>query len=227
MEENNKPQPQYIYVQSPHNYSEEETEIDLLELISTVWKKKWFVFFVTFIFTAAALAYSLYLPFIYRAACKFVPQQGGGRAASLMAQYGGLAGMMGISLPGGVTSPNDTMLALIKSDSVVDKVIDKYNLMEENEWEYRINAREAFWNGYVETDSDTKTGIITVACLNEDPKIAAEMANFIVDDLQKLDIIGLQGSDLCIALGDRHTEEFAFVKIEASILSPPFSIGAD
>ena len=184
MEENNKTQPQYIYVQSPNHYAEDETEIDLLELFSAVWKKKWFIIFVTFIFSAAALAYSMYLPFIYRGVVKFTPQQGS-RAASLMAQYGGMASMLGISLPGGATSPGQTMLALIKSDSVVDTMIDKYNLMEENEWEYRINAREDFIKTYVETNEDTQTGIITVACLHEDPQIAADMANTLVDELQK------------------------------------------
>ena len=93
--------------------------------------------------------------------------------------------MLGISLPGGATSPGQTMLALIKSDSVVDTMIDKYNLMEENEWEYRINARDSFLETYVETNEDTNTGIITVACLNEDPQLAADMANTLVDELQK------------------------------------------
>lgn len=185
MEENSKPQPQYIYVQSPRYAHEEENEIDLLELFGAIWKRKWFIMFVTFIFSVIALAYSLYLPFIYRSACTFSPQQGTSRAASLMAQYGGLASMMGVSLPGGATSPGQIMISIIKSNGVVDTIIDKYNLMAENEWQYRIYAREAFIKNYLETNEDTTTGIITVACLNEDPQTAANMANDIVDELQK------------------------------------------
>ncbi|MBQ7151252.1 MAG: hypothetical protein IJR94_03245, partial [Synergistaceae bacterium] len=190
MTENNQPvpqQPQYIYVQPP-NYEDEE-EIDLLDLFGAVWKKKWFIFFITFLCGCLALAYAFWLPFIYKAESRIMPAStgsgSGGRLAGLVQQYGGLASMMGISIPSGAGGDGSVMIDIMKSNSVVDAIIDKFNLMEELEQEYRIFAREAVL-GNLEVETDTKgSGIITVAYSDEDPQKAADIVNSFVEELQK------------------------------------------
>ena len=189
MENNNnlpttQPQPQYIYVQSPRiNMPDEEVEIDLLELFSAVWKKKWRIFLIAFFCAVAALGYAFWLPFIYKAESKIAPAGGGGGGSSLLAQYGGLASMMGVSLPAKAT-PGGTMLAILKSNSVVDAVIDKFNMMEENEWEYRLPARQAVLNG-LGTNEDNMSGIITLSYRDEDPQRAADIVMSFIEELQK------------------------------------------
>ena len=181
-----QPQTQYIYVQRPAYPQEDVAEIDLFELFHAVWKRKKFIFLVTFIFACASLAYSLYLPFIYRAECRFVPPSSGGqggRLAALAAQYGGIASMMGVNLSGKATT-GGMLLGIMKGDTVVDAIMDKFNLMEENEWEYRINARKAVLEN-LEAKEEVDSGIVSVAYLDEDPNRAADIANAFVDELRR------------------------------------------
>ena len=193
MTENNQPvpqQPQYIYVQPPRNYEDDEAEIDLFDLFGAVWKKKWFIFFITFLCGCLALAYAFWLPFIYKAESRIMPASassggGGGRLAGLVQQYGGLASMMGISIPSGAGGDGSVMIDIMKSNSVVDAIIDKFNLMEELEQEYRSFARKAVLKN-LEVETDTKgSGIITVAYSDEDPQKAADIVNSFVEELQK------------------------------------------
>ena len=181
-------QPQYIYVQQPRFYNgqEEEVEIDLFELLSAVWKRKWFIFIVTVIAGIAGLAYALHLPFIYKAECRILPQNsggGGGRLAALASQYGGLASMMGVNIPTKATT-GGTMLAIMKSDTIVDKITDRYGLMEQYEQEYRLNARKAVLDNF-DGKEDATSGIITVSFMDEDPQKAADIANAFVEETQK------------------------------------------
>ena len=181
-------QPQYIYVQQPRFYNgqEEEVEIDLLDLLSAVWKRKWFIFIVTVIAGIAGLAYALHLPFIYKAECRILPQGGGGsggRLAALASQYGGLASMMGVNLPTKATT-GGTMLAIMKSDTIVDKITDRFGLMEQYEQEYRLNARKAVLDNF-DGKEDAMSGIITVSFMDEDPQKAADIANAFVEETQK------------------------------------------
>lgn len=190
-ENNNMPQtqqPQYIYIKSPYD-EDEEDEIDLFELCGAVWKKKWRIFFCMVLGTALALGYALSLPFIYKSEARIMPAGGsgggGGRLAGLVAQYGGLASMMGISVPEGSGGSGALMIDIMKSDTIVDAVIDKFNLMEENEWEYRKFARKAMLTNF-ETETDTKgSGIITVSFKDKDPQRAADIVNAFIDELRK------------------------------------------
>ena len=180
-------QPQYIqpvYIQQqPY---EEEEEIDLIELFTVVWKRKWFIFFTSFIFGVIALAYAFWLPFIYRAECRIMAPQGGsaGRIASLMASMGGLANFMGVSGAASAPTANQMILGVMKGDSVVDVIIDKFNLMEEYKQDYRLYARQAVLKN-LEAEDDTKSGIISVAYLHKDPQRAADIANAFVEELQR------------------------------------------
>ena len=192
MPENNMPQtqqPQYIYVQQPRYNDEDEMEIDLIELFGAIWKKKWLIFLFMVIGTALGLAYALHLPFIYKSEARIMPAGGsgggGGRLAGLVAQYGGLASMMGISVPEGSGGSGSLMIDIMKSDTVVDAIIDKYNLMEENEWEYRKFAREGVLKNF-DAQTDTKgSGIITVSYKDESPQRAADIVNSFIEELRK------------------------------------------
>ncbi len=190
MSENNLPQqqPQYIYVQQPRYNDEDEVEIDLIELFKAIWKKKWLILFLMIIGGGLGAAYALQLPFIYKAEARIMPAGGGGgggRLSGLMSQYGGIASMMGISMPEGSGGSGAVMIDVMKGNSVVDAIIDKFNLMEEMKQEYRINARKAVLKNF-EAESDTKgSGIITLSYVDTDPQKAADIVNAFIDELQK------------------------------------------
>ena len=124
---NEQQQPQFVYVPQPQYSEPDELEIDLVELFKVVWKKRWFVFFMMILFTGIAVAYALWLPNIYKAEAKIIPQGGSSRTSSALAQYGGIANMMGISIPGGSAGQGPVMVEVLKGNSVVDAIIDRFN----------------------------------------------------------------------------------------------------
>ena len=189
MPENNLPQqqPQYIYVQQPRYNDDDEVEIDLIELFKAIWKKKWLIFVFMVLGTGLGLAYALYLPFIYKAEAKIMPQSGaeGGRMRSLAAQYGGIASMMGISMPEGLGGMGAVFIDILNSNFLVDRIIDRFNLMEEYNQKYRLSARKAVLKNF-EAEIDTKgSGVITVSYKHNDPNRAAEILNAFIEELQK------------------------------------------
>lgn len=158
---------------------EDEQELSLLDIFAILWKRKGLIFLLTFIFGAIATAYAFTSPFIYRAECRVLPP-GSGKGGGIMAQLGGLADFVGLS---GASSSGQTMLGILQGNTVVDAIIDKFNLMQEMEQEVRLHARTAVL-GNLEAAEDNKTGIVSIAYLDKDPQKAADIANAFVEQLQ-------------------------------------------
>ena len=159
---------------------EEEQELSLLDIFRIIWGRKWLIFFLTFVFGAGATIYAFTAPFIYRAECRVLPPGTGG--GGLASQLGGLASFMGLGTAS-TASRGQTMLGILQGDSVVDVIIDKFNLMEELSIDIRLRARDAVL-AKLEATEDTKSGIISVAYQDKDPQRAADIANAFVEQLQ-------------------------------------------
>lgn len=157
---------------------EDEQELSLLDIFHILWRRKRLIFFLTFIFGTIATIYAFTAPFIYRAECRVLPPGAGG--GGLMSQLGGLAGLVGLP---STSSNGQMMLGIIQGDTVVDSIINGFNLMEEYEEEIRLNARKKVL-GNLEANEDSKSGIVSIAYLDKDPQKAADIANAFVAQLQ-------------------------------------------
>ncbi|MBQ7154214.1 MAG: hypothetical protein IJR85_01525 [Synergistaceae bacterium] len=175
------------------NYEDEqEQELSLLDIFNTIWRRKWLIVFLTLLFFSVSLIRALLAPLTYRAECRIIPpQRGGSTGGGFLSQLGGLADFIGI--PTGITSGR-MMLGILKSDSVVDAIIEKFNLMEELSTDIRMKARTTVLAG-LETNEDG-SGIIGIAYISTSPDRAAEMANaFVVamqNKMQELALIDAQ-----------------------------------
>lgn len=88
-----------------------ENEIDLVEFLSALWKRKWSIIFSTFLLSLAALIYSLSLPNIYQSKAILSPvESNGGSMNQVMKNMGGLASLAGVNL-----SSNDSGSNTVKS----------------------------------------------------------------------------------------------------------------
>ena len=162
-----------------------EEEISLIDLFKIFWGRKILIINLTMIFAFGSLAYSLYLPFIYKAECRILPpSQGSSRMAGLMAQMGGLADLVGLS-GGGAANSGQMMIGILKGNTVVDAIIDRFKLMDLYEEDIRLAMRKTVVEKILEVEEDIKSGIVTVAALDEDPVRAADIANAFVEELQK------------------------------------------
>ena len=158
-------------------------EVSLLDLMIMFAKHKMLI--VGFPFLAAVLAagISLMMPVFYTGTTKILPpQQNQSGAAAMLAQLGGLA-----SLGGGVAgikSPNDLYIGMLKSRTVMDNLIQRFDLNKLYAQEYQSDTRKQLEQR--STFSTGKDGIITIEVDDQDPKRAAELANAYAEELLKL-----------------------------------------
>lgn len=159
----------------------EEQEINLLELLHVVVRRKMLIIKICTIAVVAAVIYSLTLPNIYSATAKVLPPQkeGGGGLSALLGQAGGLAGLAAGGLGGG----SELYVGILKSRSVADAVIQRLGLVQVYKAKNLESARRGL-EGAVKVQGG-KDGIISIVAEDEDPKRSAQLANAFVDELAR------------------------------------------
>jgi len=159
--------------------------IDLTELFRALSRRRRLILGITAASAAVALVVSLLLPVYYKAEIKILPPQekGSNLAAQLMGQAGGLIALAG-GAPGG-KSQGELFVAMTKSRTVLDRMVDRFDLMKLYKGKYREDARKTLV-GFLKVQEDRKSGIISLTVEDRDPKRAADMANAFVEELKSL-----------------------------------------
>ncbi|HVC90953.1 MAG TPA: Wzz/FepE/Etk N-terminal domain-containing protein [Acidobacteriaceae bacterium] len=167
--------------------SAQEDEISLLDLLIVLAERKRIIFWVTLAFAVVAIIVSLLLPVRYTATVTLLPpQQGSSMSEMLTSRLGSLGGMA--SLAGstlGLKNPNDMYVAMLKSRTVEDAMIQRFGLMQEYHKKYLSDARKKFEH-YATVDGSGKDGLIHISFEDHDPRRAAELANGYVDQFRDL-----------------------------------------
>ncbi len=136
-----------------------------------------------------SLVVSFLLPNVYESTSSVLPQlesKEGGALAALLASpaAGGMAQNLGLGLPGLPTTPTDVFVSILKSRLMADEVIKKFNLMDRYREKTMVDTRKELEDHLRITV--TKEKVIKVAVEDEDPQVAADMANFYVTNLDRL-----------------------------------------
>jgi len=115
-------------IDSYRSYSD---EINISELFDVIWDNKLFLSIWTSLFALIALIYSFTLTNIYTAESLLAPSTSGNTSSSLISQYAGIASMAGITLPQSSTgmSEKDLALSLLKSKGLLQRLIEKYDIL--------------------------------------------------------------------------------------------------
>jgi uncharacterized protein involved in exopolysaccharide biosynthesis len=162
----------------------EDEEISLLDLLQTVADNLRLLILGPLLAGLAALGIAFAIAPTYTATVRFLPpQQQQSSAASMLASLGALGGLAGAA--SGLKNPSDQYLAFMRSQSVQDALIDRFDLIKRYEADLREDARKTL-QASSRSSSGTKDGLITVEVDDKDPKFAAELANAHVQELQKL-----------------------------------------
>jgi uncharacterized protein involved in exopolysaccharide biosynthesis len=170
---------------TPNNRAaqQDDDEINLMDLVLVIAKHNRFIIKLTGSVAALAIIYALLQPNIYTAKTVILPpQQGASTASMLLGQLGGLAGLAGGAA--GIKSPNDLHIGMLKSRTVADKMIARFNLQNKFEAKTMEATRAALAGSTVIASG--KDGFITIEYSNKDPKFAASVANAYVEELDKL-----------------------------------------
>ena len=162
-------------------------EINLLDYLIILLKRKNLIIGITLGAAVITAVISFIMPPIYQAETAILPpQQSSSSAAQLLSQIGpsGLTGLVGGAL--GIQTPSDLYVGMLKSNTVADRIIDRFGLMTLYKSDFREDAREELIEDVLDATSDKNSGIISITIEDKDPKRAADMANAFVDELKNL-----------------------------------------
>ena len=181
---------------------QEEDEIDLLELFGVLFRYKFLIIIATIIAAIAALAFSIIsiklppekspLPNKYKAkALILINEQDGGGLPSILSssQLGPLAMMASVSSG---SSYGDLAIKLLNSKSILDKIIEKYNLVERYKIEeyFKANSRAKLLDNS-DFDYEERNNTVAISFEDYDAVFATDVTNSMIELLdQRFSTIG-------------------------------------
>lgn len=161
----------------------EEQDINLLELLQVIVKRKAFIIKLCSVAIVVSVIYSLTLTNIYSATAKILPpQKDSSSGLSALLGAGGLAGLAGLAA-GGLGGGSELYLGILKSRSVADGVIQRLDLAKVYKSKTVEETRKSL-DGAVKVQVG-KDGIISITAQDKDPVLSALLANTFVDELGK------------------------------------------
>jgi tyrosine-protein kinase Etk/Wzc len=161
----------------------EELEIDVLEVMTLLLRgKKTILKFVLVAFALTAFVVYVVMKPTYTAEATFLPPQSApGSAITQLASQLGSLGAVG-ALTGGVKSPGDVYVGILKSRTIAEALIKRFDLQKVyktkrfSDTAQALKVRSMFAVG-------TKDTLITISVDDHDPKRAADLANGYLDAL--------------------------------------------
>lgn len=164
--------------------NDDNDEIHMLDVLTALARQKKILIFLPLIAVIISIVIAFVMKPIFISTAIILPpqqQQSSGMAA-MLGQLGGLAGAAsGIA---GLKNPNDLYVAMLKSRSVADKLIARFDLKKHFDVDTSDDARKKL-DGVANIVSE-KAGTISVQVEDENPKFSAELANAFVSELSSL-----------------------------------------
>ncbi len=166
-----------------------EDEVNLLDYWRVIWKRRWLIVGLCSAAVITTMIVSLMQPKIYESTASLLPQldsgQGGGLSSFLASSPAGNAAQsLGIALPGIPATPTDIFAAMLKSRTMADDVVEQFDLKMYYEAETMHDARTALTGAT--SIKVTKEKVIEITVEDTYPQRAAEIANFYVTNLDRL-----------------------------------------
>jgi uncharacterized protein involved in exopolysaccharide biosynthesis len=163
----------------------------LLPYLELFWRHRRILLRAGLYAALASVAVALLIPVRYQAATRLMPPDSQsnsslGLLAAMSARGGSgaaLGGLAGDLL--GIKSSGALFVGLLASDTVEDRLIEKFQL-EKLYGTPKIEDARAVLSGRTNVSEDRKSGIITIVVWDRDPKLAAAMADAYVTELDRL-----------------------------------------
>src|SRR5579875_356814 len=168
--------------------SERNAEVSVVDLLWLLFDRRRTLAIGTAFFTVCALLTALLLPDRFTAVTVILPpRQDNSVDASLLSRVSGGMGILGSlaqqSL--GLKNPNDLQVALIKSRTVEDQLIQRFHLLKVYHDKRESDARKDLESN-TNIDSGLKDGLIRISVTDRSPERAAEIANAYVESYRRL-----------------------------------------
>ncbi len=176
--------------------NEKDDEISLIDLFAVLLKHKFLIIGLTGLGMLVAVIVSIislklppeksFLPNEYTPKAQMLINDEGssGGLSSMLSSsgLGGLASLAGVNVGGGGSSNSALAGYLVQSNSILDSVVDKYNLIERYKIEKspRAASRDIL-KKVLKSDFDNDTGVFSISFTDKDPEFAREVVNYVVD----------------------------------------------
>ena len=165
--------------------------INLLDLYFMIINRKWFIGIIVTLATLATVFISGMLPKYYSTTAVVMPLKSSGGGMDLRSALPcGLANLVGTAGGGG---KSQKMKVILKTRTMAEKVINKYNLKPVLSKKGKIEADSMSMEDAVEAlkkhvniDQDIKEGTISISSEFKSPELAAQIANGYITLLQEL-----------------------------------------
>lgn len=163
----------------------EEDEINLLDLLLVLLKRKWLILSIVFLAIVGSVIISLLLPVKYTATARILPPQESSPGISgLLSQTSGTLGDLAGSLLGSNSSA-DLYMGILQSRSAADQLVKAFDLKQVYHRKYMEDTyKELAHNTDIEVSR--KTQVISVSVEDRSPERAAAMANMYLDALDRI-----------------------------------------
>jgi capsular polysaccharide transport system permease protein len=166
------------------------------EKLWVLWRSRRFLWSVTWKTLIGSIVLAFLVPSHYKSAVRFVP----GESSSTSSGSGSMIGLlskalgsdnssMGFGLDAasllGAKTPGAFYVEVLKSRTVQDRLINRFDLRARYAKSTYFEARKKLAK-FTDIEEDKKSSVITITVTDYEPKMAAQMANAYVDELNRL-----------------------------------------
>lgn len=163
--------------------AENQPEVDLLTLLEVLVKRiRLLVLGPLFVGLVTAIILLVSDPIYSAKTVVMLPGGSQSSAASLLQSLGSVGGAVGASV--GIKNPADQIVSIIKSRTLIDRVIARFNLKEAYQVDLMQDARATFEQ--MMRASAGKDGLISIEVDDKSPKRAMEIANAVPQELTRI-----------------------------------------
>ncbi len=166
----------------------EKRELSFTDYLSVLYKWKKFLIINLLAVTVISTTISFLIPETFRATAKVIlaPENSMGGLSSLMGGNSALS--LGAKLFGVSSTNEDLILGLLESRSIIEKVVNKFNLYEYYEVEDRNFDKLMKMMGGDLVFDPNEYGLIEISVVNENPQLSADIANYFVELADSMNI---------------------------------------
>lgn len=167
-----------------HSHAQHQSsDFNIVDVLIVLARRKKLILTFPFLVAVVVAGITLALPNIYLANTRLLPpQQSQSAAGALLSQLGGIAGAVAGGT--GLKSPSELYISMLKSRTVADRLIERFELKKAYDTTSQEKARRLLAES---TEiSAGKDGLITIQVEDQDQQRVALLANSYVDELARL-----------------------------------------
>ena len=177
-------------------------ELDLMEIFHNLWGKKFFLMFCVFIPAIIALIASFIIPKRYTAVATILAPEVAAGGGVVQTPFGGFS----TSGLGESTISSQALIALLRSDIMLEDLIDNFKLMQVLKIEEKRDAIEFLRDEMSSIEFLADEGTINISIWSYSPEMSKEMVEFYISNLEELN----------------QTLELTSINPLVKVISPPF-----